>query len=61
MEIDRRRQALVEADRQVRVLEKLRDRKLKEYEREELLKEVRDMDEISMQVSQASEGTHQWR
>lgn len=35
-EVERRRLALVEADRQVRVLEKLREKKLQEYEQSTL-------------------------
>ncbi len=46
-EIERRRQNLVEADREVRVLEKLRERQLEEYEHQELLKQQKEMDEIA--------------
>jgi flagellar FliJ protein len=50
-EIGRRRQALVEADRQVRVLEKLQERQLQEHEREELRQEYRLLDEMGALVA----------
>jgi flagellar export protein FliJ len=51
-EIDRRRQALIEADRLVRVLEKLRDRQLEQHREEEAKQEVKRLDEIAQrQVS----------
>jgi flagellar FliJ protein len=46
-EIERRRQVLVEADREVRVLEKLRERKQAEHEQLELLQQQKVMDEIA--------------
>lgn len=48
-EIERRRQALVEADREVRVLEKLRRRQAEQYRREEDLREVKRLDEVASQ------------
>lgn len=45
-EIQRRRQVLVEADRQVRVVEKLQERKLAEHERLEDAAEVKLLDEM---------------
>jgi flagellar protein FliJ len=48
-EIERRRQALVEADREVRVLEKLRERKAEQHRREEELREVKRLDEVASQ------------
>ena len=45
-EVERRQQALVEADRQVRVLEKLRERRLAEFQQLELKREIRQLDEI---------------
>jgi flagellar FliJ protein len=45
-EIDRRRQALVEADRQVRVLEKLQSRKQAEHQRHMDKLEARQLDEV---------------
>jgi flagellar FliJ protein len=46
-EMDRRRQALVEADRQVRVLEKLRERQREEHAAHEARIEVKDLDEVA--------------
>lgn len=46
-EVERRRQALVEADRQVRVMEKLRDRQFAEFQQQEFRKEVKQLDEIA--------------
>ncbi len=48
-EIERRRQALVEADREVRVLEKLRERQIEQHRREEDLREVKRLDEVASQ------------
>jgi flagellar protein FliJ len=48
-EIERRRQALVEADREVRVLEKLRERQADQYRRDEELREVKRLDEVATQ------------
>jgi len=48
-EIERRRQALVEADREVRVLEKLRERQVEQHRREEDLREVKRLDEVATQ------------
>lgn len=45
-EIQRRRQVLVEADRQVRVVEKLHERKLAEHHKKEDRIEVRLLDEM---------------
>jgi flagellar FliJ protein len=55
-EIERRRQALIEADRQVRVLEKLRDRRYAEYQQESRKREFRELDEIAQR--QSSSGRH---
>ena len=48
-EIERRREALAVADRDVRILEKLRERKLEEYTAAELQREVKAMDEVAVQ------------
>ena len=48
-EIQRRRQALVEADREVRVLEKLRQRQAEQHRRDEELKEAKRLDEVATQ------------
>lgn len=47
-EVERRRQSLVEADRQVRVLEKLRDRRRAEYVAGEARLEQRQLDEQAL-------------
>jgi flagellar FliJ protein len=47
-EIERRRQALVEADRQVKVLEKLREKQLLEHSRREQALEMKRLDEIAL-------------
>jgi flagellar protein FliJ len=46
-EADRRRAAVVEADRGVKVLEKLRDRRLEEFRREQSVLEVKLLDEVA--------------
>ncbi|HTN74857.1 MAG TPA: flagellar export protein FliJ [Pirellulaceae bacterium] len=46
-EVDRRRLLLVEADRQVRVLEKLREHKLQEHQTREENRDMRMMDELA--------------
>jgi flagellar FliJ protein len=48
-EITRRREALADADRDVRVLEKLRDRKLDEHRAAELQRELKQLDEVAVQ------------
>jgi len=48
-EIERRRQTLVEADREVRVLEKLRQRQAQRHGREEELREAKRLDEVATQ------------
>jgi flagellar export protein FliJ len=47
-EIGRRQSALVEADREVRVLEKLHEKRLAEYEHVALAIEQREFDEIAI-------------
>jgi flagellar FliJ protein len=49
VEIERRRQALVEADREVRVLEKLREKQAEQHRREEEVREARRLDEVATQ------------
>jgi len=46
-EVERRRQALTEADRQVRVLEKLKERQRDEHQRGQQRQEMKQMDEIA--------------
>lgn len=48
-EVERRRLTLVEADREVRVLEKLREKRLGEHAQGELKKEVKELDEVALQ------------
>ena len=50
-EIERRRQALTEADRQVRVLEKLREHQLEEHCTEESRRDMKEMDEVAQRVT----------
>lgn len=51
-EIERRRQAVVEADQQVKILEKLYDRKLDEFQRQQLLGETKQLDEVAARRSE---------
>ncbi|QEG33052.1 flagellar export protein FliJ [Bythopirellula goksoeyrii] len=51
-ESETRRQAVVEADRQVRVLEKLCDRQRDEHERKQQLAEAKLMDEVASRCQQ---------
>ncbi|MDA1053683.1 MAG: flagellar export protein FliJ [Planctomycetota bacterium] len=48
-EIERRRAALASADRDVRVLEKLRDRKREEHDAAEFKRELKQLDEVALQ------------
>lgn len=48
-EIERRRQALVEADREVRTLERLRERQLDAFRAEEDRREMKRLDEVAQQ------------
>lgn len=47
-EIDRRRQALVEADRDVKVLDKLREKRLEEHRRQAARLEIKQLDEAAL-------------
>lgn len=47
-EIERRRQALIEADRELRILEKLRERHAREFRQADEQSEMRQMDEIAL-------------
>ena len=49
-EIDRRRQALVEADREVKSLEKLRTQQALRHRQEESRLEIKQMDEAALQT-----------
>jgi flagellar FliJ protein len=46
-EIEGRRQAVVEADREVRVLEKLRERQFEQFRQQRALAEVKQLDEVA--------------
>ncbi len=46
-EIERRRAALVAADREVRILEKLREKQKQDHRRQELREEVKILDEVA--------------
>ena len=50
-EIGLRHQALVEADREVRVLEKLREKQLRRYRHEENRREIKQLDEVAGQLA----------
>jgi flagellar FliJ protein len=56
-EIERRRQVLVEADRQVRVLEKLRERHQAAARAAESRREVQQLDEMAIQSFNRQEAT----
>ena len=47
-EIDKRRLALVEADRELRILEKLKEKHLAEFEFQELKLETKRLDEVAL-------------
>jgi flagellar protein FliJ len=55
-EIDRRRQALVEADREVRVLEKLREARRVQHDEDELRREVKALDEAAARCAAREDG-----
>jgi flagellar export protein FliJ len=48
-EIERRRQALLDADREVRVLENLRDKQARQHRQEEERQDVKRLDEVGQQ------------
>ncbi|HEY2760486.1 MAG TPA: flagellar export protein FliJ, partial [Pirellulales bacterium] len=54
-EVERRRQALVEADREVKSLEKLRERQLERHRYEESRRESKQLDAIAVQSGFARE------
>jgi flagellar export protein FliJ len=57
VEIERRREALVAADRDVRVLEKLRETQRAHHQHEEHLREVKQWDELAGQRHAREEAT----
>jgi flagellar FliJ protein len=54
-EIERRRAALVEANREVRVLEKLRDNQSDRHRQEEGRREIKQLDEVAQRCSAREE------
>jgi flagellar FliJ protein len=55
-EIDHRRQLLLEANREVRVLEQLRDRQEERHRHEQSLREIKQLDEVaSLRFARAGE------
>lgn len=54
-EIERRRAAVVEADRQVKVLEKLRERKLEEFRHDQWQAETKVLDEVASRRGQEAD------
>jgi len=55
-EIERRRQALVEANREVRVLEKLRERQAERHRDEEARRDVKLLDEVAGRLPVGEDG-----
>jgi flagellar export protein FliJ len=53
-EIERRREVLLAANREVRVLEKLRERQLERHFEEEAHRDIKRMDEIAQQRAAAT-------
>lgn len=54
-EIERRRQAVVAAEREVRVLEKLRERQLEQFRQQEALADMKRIDEIAARIAVTEE------
>jgi flagellar export protein FliJ len=50
-EVDRRRQSLVEADREVKVLEKLREQQLARHNTEQAKREIKQLDAVAIQLA----------
>lgn len=55
-ELERRRLTLVEADRDVQVMEKLKEKRFEEYERDRLRSESKEMDELASRIMQNRKG-----
>jgi flagellar FliJ protein len=53
-EIERRREALLAANREVRVLEKLRERQIERHQEEENRRDIKRLDEIAQQRAAAA-------
>jgi flagellar FliJ protein len=58
-EIDRRREALLAADRDVRLLEKLRDKQARRHRHEENRQEIKQLDEVAGQLLTRSRATRE--
>jgi flagellar protein FliJ len=56
-EVERRRQALMEADREVKVLEKLRERSQRQEEQAAARREAKQLDEAGLRTFQAHQET----
>ncbi len=50
-EIERRREAVLAANREVRALEKLRERHKQRYQQDETRREVRELDEVALRTT----------
>jgi flagellar export protein FliJ len=60
-EVERRRAAVVEADRGVKVLEKLHDRRLGEFRTEQAAAEVKMLDEVAGRSRESREEVASWQ
>ncbi|MHB8955780.1 MAG: flagellar export protein FliJ [Pirellulaceae bacterium] len=58
-EMERRRQALVEADRELRILEKLREKHAQAFDYAQLQAEVRQFDELALRRTNGRQEMHQ--
>jgi flagellar FliJ protein len=54
-EIERRREALVAADREVRILEKLRERQHEQFRQQQMVRETKHLDEVAALVTRNDE------
>ena len=56
VEVERRRQALIAADQELRILEKLRERRKEEFRREQEKLDIRQLDEIASRCPRDERG-----
>ncbi|HEV3136953.1 MAG TPA: flagellar FliJ family protein [Pirellulales bacterium] len=54
-EIERRREALVAADREVRILEELRERQHEQFRQQQMVRETKHLDEVAALVTRNDE------
>jgi flagellar export protein FliJ len=54
VEVERRRQAVVEADRAVRVLDLLEDRQRRQHRREQQRRDIKELDEVAVTMRQSN-------